>query len=135
METVIDRVIKYFTEINGIQAVYLFGSFAANRVTAESDIDLAILTNVALNEELFCQIQDTLVGLAGRDVDLIDLRNCSPILAYQVLKYGKKILLRDEYALNLWIIQVLNAYYDLKIDRRPIERSFLEGSHSRGVSI
>lgn len=135
LETVIDRVIKYFTEINGIQAAYLFGSFATNRVTAESDIDLAILTNVALDEELLFQIQDTLEGLVGREVDLIDLRNCSPILAYQVLKYGKRILLRDEHALNLWIIQVMNAYYDLKIDRRPIERSILERSHSRGVSI
>ena len=77
LETVIDRVIKYFTEINGIQAAYLFGSFATNRVTAESDIDLAILTNVALDEELLFQIQDTLEGLVGREVDLIDLRNAA----------------------------------------------------------
>jgi hypothetical protein len=61
------------------------------------------------------------------DVDVVCLNTASPILAHQVLRHGKKILVRNPRADHAFFVRTINQYDDLKRIRRPIEQQILRG--------
>ena len=109
----------------GLDALWLFGSEAAGRATAESDVDLAALfRRVPSPMELFGAQQD--IGeLLGRDVDLVDLDHASPILAMQVLSHGELLLDGNPRRRIDFVAHAPGRYEDLMITRRPVERALL----------
>lgn len=63
----------------GAQEVYVFGSVAAGRATDRSDIDLAV---AGLPPERFFPVMARLADLFDRAVDLVDLDDRTPFIAY-----------------------------------------------------
>ena len=67
------RIIAPIAERYGLRAVYLFGSYAHNTATEDSDIDLLVDTEGTELKSLFslvalyCDLEEAL----GKDVDLI----------------------------------------------------------------
>jgi predicted nucleotidyltransferase len=111
-----------------LQAVYLFGSEASGRASTESDLDLGVLAEAPLPNDVRWQLAAELAQRAGRDVDLVDLRQVDPILAFQILSRGERLLVRDSHAQAVWEMTALSRYQDWKLCRRENERALLRES-------
>lgn len=114
----IDR--KYFL------LVFLFGSFAKECSTDESDVDVAIMFKKAPDFYEVSNLKDQLSSHLGREVDILVLNTASPIMRQQVLKYGQ-LIKKDDKIYNDFFVRTLNEYSDLKYLRREAEDSVLRG--------
>jgi predicted nucleotidyltransferase len=88
-------------ELEGVEAIYLFGSVAQGNFGASSDYDIAVV--VKRNPQAYIQkisdIRYTLLGKISRPVDIIildheDLAVASPIV-YEIMQHNRLILGRD----------------------------------------
>ena len=115
----------YFGDRKDIAVVYLFGSTVSARLLEQSDVDIGVLYKPDCIPDMMQRLQEQteLSGLLQREVDLVTLNQASPILGYQVLKYGECILKPDQRAANQFFVCTLNEYFDLKMCRRVIEQS------------
>ncbi len=125
MDSSLKQQIKsYFSEHDNINSVYLFGSIVSDRLTKNSDIDVAImLTSGDLSFHEQMSISQELSAVTGKEIDLIDLSRVSVILRNQVLRKGELIFCRDRRLLNQFIVQSNQEYIDFKRIRKPIEES------------
>lgn len=74
-------------------AVYHFGSSATDpaRLRSDSDIDLAFLATRPCDPyQVFLTAQE-IARIAGREVDLIDLRQVGSVIAAQVIGHGRRV--------------------------------------------
>lgn len=75
----------------GVKTMVLFGSFAKNEATAESDIDL--LVEMPPKAFKFVELREYLQKNLGRPVDLIRKRNhLDPFLMSEINRYGVSII-------------------------------------------
>ncbi len=70
-------------------AVYRFGSTASAQEHAESDLDIAVLAGDPIDAVARFELQERLAAAVGRDVDLVDLRRASTVMAMQVISTGR----------------------------------------------
>lgn len=124
-----DKLTNFFKDHPDISAVYLFGSEASGLSNEQSDVDVAILfrRNKGVSRDKRLEIEDNLIALLKREVDLVVLNDASPILRMQVLKKGKKIVEHNRKDANSFFVQTLNEYDDLKRVRSVIEKSIERG--------
>lgn len=122
-----ERLIEALRDVPGLAAAVLFGSAAAGRLRADSDIDVALLFAHAAIPAPFdlLDLRGTLEIAVGRDVDLVVLNDASPIIAYQALRATKPFLLRDSTAYHFYAAGLVSRYEDLKRTRRPLEEALL----------
>jgi uncharacterized protein len=102
-----------------VVAAYLFGSVAAGRGHAFSDIDIAVLLAEGPSEHDLFKQELALGGLldsvfSPTRVDLVVLNRAGPFIAFQVLKTGKLVLDNDPDTRSLFVMHALNRYYDQK---------------------
>ena|SRR5436190_10605869 len=72
-------------------SVYLFGSMATGQVRHASDIDIAILPKDELPSVFFAKLADIIEeSTIPYEVDLVDLREVSPVLRDKVFRTGIK---------------------------------------------
>ncbi len=93
--TIITALNTYAASRTDIVAVYLFGSYAAGRSRAASDLDIAIMTRHDIPEEQRIALETDLSCLLGRDVDLVIFARSGPLLQHQILKNGRRIYESD----------------------------------------
>ena len=125
----IDKILcDYFSKMPGLISLFLFGSFAKNQATATSDIDVAAyyLHDHAPTYEQCMAIQQDLSDLIHKDVDFICLNRASPIIAMQVYKEGKELLITNQKEHGKYLIQLFNQYAELKQLRKPMEEALLK---------
>lgn len=79
-------------------AVYLFGSVASGQAGPDSDVDLAVLLPGQADALALWDEAQTLAGMLGRSVDLLDLRAASTVMQYQVITTGQRLWARDAQA-------------------------------------
>lgn len=116
---------EYFSAQESVASVFLFGSATGKRFSEHSDIDVGVLyypDSLPTSDERL-QAQAELSDRLHYPVDLVVLNQVSPILGYQVLKYGEPSLIRDPRSLNAFVVRTLNEYFDLKQNRQVIEQS------------
>jgi predicted nucleotidyltransferase len=116
------KVLEVLGERFGAEAVWLFGSQATGRATANSDIDLAVLFAKRPSAAERIELQATLAERLGHSVDLVDLDAASPALAMQVLKHGKLLVDRNPRRRIAFTAVLPSRYEDLRRLRAPIER-------------
>ena len=114
-------------ELGGAQFALLFGSAGTPYFTDESDVDVAVQYGQRLGLAERLRLAAALAAVIGRAVDLVDLREADPVLAFQVLKSGRIFLLNDPHAYRRFAARVLSEYADFKLDRRPIEAALMRG--------
>ncbi|WP_407311819.1 type VII toxin-antitoxin system MntA family adenylyltransferase antitoxin [Pseudomonas sp. nanlin1] len=78
-----------------LMAVYLFGSHAQGHAGPQSDLDLAVLLDGQATALQLWPVAGELADLAGREVDLLDLRAASTVMQYQVLTHGQRLWAKD----------------------------------------
>ena len=76
----------------GVRLAILFGSLAAGREQADSDLDLAVDAGRRLTAGEKLALMNELAGRTGRPVDLVDLYVVGEPLLGQILRYGKRLL-------------------------------------------
>lgn len=79
-------------------AVYLHGSRAEGRARADSDVDLAVLADGALDAVMRFDLEQDLATALHAEVDLLDLRSAPAFLRGRVAALGQTMLIVDEFA-------------------------------------
>ena len=104
-----------------LAAVYLFGSHAQGGARAESDVDLAALpAGGPIDRLALFDAQEAAAAALNRDVDLVDLRVASTVLAFEVVSQGRLILDLDPLKTGLFEVFTQREYADLMERLMPI---------------
>lgn len=110
-------------------AVYRFGSSADGATHRESDIDLAVLAPTRLEARDRFDLQERIASRLGRDIDLVDLRSASTVMAMQVITGGVLLFEGDAKARGEFEDRTFSSYARLNEERRGIlERVAAEGT-------
>ena len=100
--------------------IYAFGSFGTPRQHPASDIDLAVLPKTALHPMQCFELAGELSESLGRDVDLIDLKTASTVMAKEVIRTGILLHGKDDPALDQFEMQTLSDYARLNEERHAV---------------
>lgn len=103
-------------QLPDLLAVYLFGSRARDEARPDSDLDLAVLVEGKLEPMAAWDLAQTLAGLTGYDVDLVDLRSASTVMQYQIITTGTRLWHQGIQA-ALYECFILREKMDLDIGR------------------
>lgn len=87
--------------------VILFGSFAKGTTHDESDIDLAYFSDKKLSSYERFMLASELAAIAGREVDLVDIKQIDTVFTMQIFEQGNPIYIHDE---NEFTCQKMRAY-------------------------
>lgn len=85
---VVEHVRNVFPDALG---VYAFGSRIAGTSNTESDLDLAVLLPGYAPAMALWDTAQALAGIAGCEVDLVDLRAAGSIMQHQILTTGLRL--------------------------------------------
>ena len=115
--------------LDGVIAVYRFGSTAVGTASRSSDTDIAVLARTRLLPEVRFDVQEQLAARLGSDVDLVDLATAAPVMAIQVVALGEILFDGDSAARGQFEDRMFGAYARLNEERRGIlERIAAEGT-------
>lgn len=106
-----------------MKLLYVFGSQASGKTHSNSDYDLAVLNNLPLNTVNRWGVAQQLASDLGKDVDLIDLSQASPVLRMQVIDTGK-LLYGDKNTATAFEMQTFSMYGNLQENRAAIIADF-----------
>lgn len=81
-----------------IRLAIVFGSVAREKADPSSDLDLAVLCDTPLSSQSKAALISALACATGRPVDLVDLQRAGEPLLGEILKHGKRVLVRDDAA-------------------------------------
>ena len=84
--------IKVLARFATIDLAIVFGSVAKNQAEAESDLDIAINTQIPLSLEEKIEIISALAEATGRPIDLVDLREVGEPLLGQIVQHGQMMI-------------------------------------------
>lgn len=87
------RVLAPFDEV---RLAVLFGSAAAGRLAAESDLDVAVAGEAPLSADRRLAISRAVSEATGREIDLLDLTAATGPILHQALTTGRVVLCRDQ---------------------------------------
>ena len=110
-----------------ICALYLFGSYAADRATPLSDVDLAILLEQAVPREDYFKYRLNYMAefsslLGAEKVDVIVLNDATPDLAYNIVKDGQLLFKHPDKRGQL--VTFIARMYDRYFDYLPVKKIF-----------
>ena len=126
--TIIERASEYFNQRNDVLFAYLFGSYAGNRATSLSDIDIAVyLVNEVYDSTQKMDLVHSLSMALNEDgLDLVILNQAPVTLTINVLKkhimiIDKKPLIRHQFE-----SLIMRKYFDFSyIEKSILERRFI----------
>ena len=104
----ITKVIHETFTRDDIDACYIFGSFLTNRFTEESDIDIAILGSIELEDRLY--IEGILEEKLGRAIDLVNIEELPRNIQLQIISRNKKVIFKDNENTDMYLYE-LNKWY------------------------
>lgn len=106
--------------------ILLFGSYAKETAHAESDIDLAYLSSKELSSYERFILASELAGLAGCEVDLVDIRTIDTVFTMQIFEQGTPIYIQDENELMRQKMRAYSMYAVLSEQRAPVIEAIKE---------
>jgi len=127
-----DKIENCLQVHENVVAAWLFGSQASGRARPDSDVDIAILAEqpLSLDQRLALQI-DLEQALECFRVDVVDLRNATPVLCFEALN-GQRAFVRSADKVAEFSSQVGREYesamallkigYRARKDRRGQEK-------------
>lgn len=130
-----DKLSNYFKKAKHVEAVYLFGSQASQKSSPRSDIDIGVILGRKFPEENYFEARLKWMGelssLLNREADVVIVNEASSVLAYQVLRYGRRIYERFHRDHSVEV-KALMEYFDFLPYRRRCEQAMVE--HIRRAS-
>ncbi|MBM4251958.1 MAG: nucleotidyltransferase domain-containing protein [Deltaproteobacteria bacterium] len=115
-----NKLISYFATKDEVRLLVVFGSAIDGRMTAESDIDLALDLGRALTIDEKLEISHDLGKFLGRDVDIVDLSKVRGAILEEVVVKGERLMQRspEDFAKLL-----TRMWYDKEDDGRFRQRT------------
>jgi predicted nucleotidyltransferase len=107
----------------GLEALWVFGSFAREARRDDSDVDLGALFRTTPDPESLLGARADIAAAVGREVDLVDLEAVSPILAFEVVRSGRLVHEKTPDRRVRFVAELVGRYEDVKRFRAPIERA------------
>jgi predicted nucleotidyltransferase len=109
-EEYIDRILEIIKDYPDILFCSIYGSMARNKLTKNSDIDIAMAGNSPITTEKLAELSIKFSDACHREIDLIDLQTKSGVLLQKVLCEGRVILkksadLHAELIRKMWYNQ------------------------------
>jgi predicted nucleotidyltransferase len=112
-EIPMDDLVAALTAGPPLELAMLFGSAAAGRMHAGSDVDIAIIPrqrDLPLADEL--SLQTELARVCGRDVDLVRLDLASTFVRWQVGRGGRPLVEAHPFAAKRFVAEAAAEYLD-----------------------
>jgi uncharacterized protein len=100
--------------------IYLFGSFAKGEGREDSDIDLAIYTDIIIDAYKLFLIANNLSFEVKRDVQIIDLRDISTVFSAQIVGTREVLYSEDERLMASYDIRIFKDYAKLNEERKIV---------------
>ena len=100
--------------------IILFGSFAKDMTHDESDIDLAYFSDKQLSSYERFMLASELAAIAGREVDLVDIKQIDTVFTMQIFEQGNPIYIHDEKELTRQKMRAYSMYATLSEQRAAI---------------
>ena len=95
------------------EAIVLFGSYARGTQNSESDIDIAIKSNIKINKKRLYEVAIKLEDELNKDIDLIDLEEIGDTFRYEILVNGKTLYCKDELKFELYKLDMYREFLEL----------------------
>ena len=119
-ETVVRDIVKCLREKLDPYLIIVFGSLIKGTAHAESDLDIAFMSERQHSAyEVFLVAQHLVLQL-GCEVDLVDLKSASTVMRAQVVSSGQVIYCMDETRRQLVFMRWLKEYALLNEERKCI---------------
>jgi predicted nucleotidyltransferase len=96
------------------RAAWVFGSFASGEVRVDSDIDVAVMFDPSVRTDSW-QLRQQAQWLAsqwGRDVDLVNIRNVSPVLQCEIIQSNQRLFAKDAEQADNFELFAMSQYRD-----------------------
>lgn len=122
------NIIQILDEALEPGSVILFGSFAKGSQRNDSDLDLAYIpqkTRPGPYERF--QMASTLADIAGREVDLIDFEQASPVFRVQIIDSGVLLQDKNPSLRQALFMRSLKEYAMLNEERGQILQNRMQG--------
>ena len=97
-------------DVAGLRAVFLFGSEADGSADRNSDLDIAVLSDHALDPVALWELSSRLAEVAHRDVDLVDLGGASTVMKFQIVSKGKLLWQADHAGAQLDVLGAVGGH-------------------------
>jgi uncharacterized protein len=113
-------------------SLYAFGSLTHDTLKPLSDLDFGILLTDRIDKKQRFQKLLDLIGyftgfLKTEEIDLIDMRDVSPRIAFNILKSGTLLICNDPSELIDFQENTVRKHLDFKCLRDSFDDVFLEG--------
>jgi uncharacterized protein YutE (UPF0331/DUF86 family)/predicted nucleotidyltransferase len=118
--------------LEGLDAIWLFGSMVRGEATPLSDVDLAYLPQSGFSKERLERLDRELYGLVARtlgtdEVTLINIRAVPAQIVLSVLSEGSRLICRDPAALSVFAEDSYRKALDMGWLQKTGNREFLRG--------
>ena len=114
---VIKGLSSYFESKGGIDAVYLFGSYATGDENKRSDVDIAVLMkdDKEASMDLQSNLSSELMKLLNADrVDVVFLNNATTLIRYEIIRDGKLLYASRQFDEVEFKCKVIMGYLDME---------------------
>ena len=92
----IESLSRALADVSAVRLAVLFGSAARGRADSRSDLDVAV--ELEGGPEALSRLAVRLSRAAGREVDLVSLREAPPLLRFEIARDGIVIVERTPHA-------------------------------------
>jgi len=125
-----NHIADYFRDKRDIIAVYLYGSYAVDKQTETSDIDLGIvLDSEKLGRDQFTEKRDRfmldLSRILRKEIHLVILNIAGEILLSQVFKKGNCVFVGNKRKLSLFKAKMLLQIVDFNYYKNIMQKGFV----------
>lgn len=122
----VSKILDRARSIGEVSVIYLFGSYLLDRMTPESDLDLAILFNKKPDPLEVLDLQEDLCGITGYEVDLVILNDVAPVLGMQVVRHGIPLVTINSTESAKFVMVTISKYHDFKRIIQPLADAMIE---------
>ena len=105
-----EKVAKEISEIPGVNAVYLFGSYAKGNQKPYSDIDLCAITETKIGKKT----RNEILSLASKKIETHILSDLPLYIQFNVFKEGKPLFVGSEENLDEIKWKTIKLYLDFQ---------------------
>lgn len=106
--------------IEGVNSIYIFGSFHQASTNTDSDLDIAVWAKKIISSSVLWDLATALSTICHREVDLVDLHSASTVMKIQIIHYGRKIFCANEFENDRYEDYVYSSYARLNEERAGI---------------
>ena len=119
-------IIEYLTKEFAAILIMLFGSAVTNKTHADSDIDIAFISETKHNNMQIYNATQDLAHLLKKEVDLIDLTAVSPVMQAKIITKGRIIYDENPDSRQNFFILALKKYTRLNEEREVVIKKIKE---------